>query len=165
SVTGTVQPVVLDRALDREALAAGLGARFLFAYPPRRKREWTENEIGDKVVESYQGLIRDLLALGLDEAAKRKPHLMGLCAGAQRRWLPFYNEWGNVQEVAEGEQAAAFAKIEAYASRLMLLHHVVSHTAAAVGDKRAITEASARAGIALARWFAYEAGRIYTILP
>src|SRR5262249_53396549 len=152
SVTGTIQPAVLARALDREALAAGLGARFLFAYPPRRKREWNENEIGDETVESYQDLLRDLLKLELADTTKRKPHFLGLSAEAKRLWIAFYNEWGSVQEVAEGEQAAAFAKLEAYASRLMLLHHVVSHTAAGVDDRRAVTEASAKAGIALARW-------------
>lgn len=38
SITGTIQPAVLARALDDDALAAGLGARFLMAMPPARKR-------------------------------------------------------------------------------------------------------------------------------
>jgi hypothetical protein len=76
----------------------------------------------------------------------------------------FFNEWGEAQLQAEGEQAAAFAKIEAYALRLMLLHHVVAHAAAGADDLRPVTEASARAGIELARWFAAEVTRVYAML-
>src|SRR5262249_4575213 len=72
--------------------------------------------------------------------------------------------WGERQFQAEGEQAAAFAKIEAYASRLALLHHVVSHVSADADDRRPVTEASVRAGVELARWVADEAGRVYALL-
>src|SRR5205823_6024210 len=82
----------------------------------------------------------------LKDAKKRSPHVLGLSGAARRLWIDFYNEWGGVQFGAEGEQAAAFAKIEAYASRLMLLHHVAAHAAVDADDLRAIGEASARAG-------------------
>jgi hypothetical protein len=39
SITGTIQPQVLAHALDEEALAAGLGARFPLAMPRARKRK------------------------------------------------------------------------------------------------------------------------------
>ena len=41
----------------------------------------------------------------------------------------------------------AYAKIEAYACRLMLLHHVASHVAGGANDVCSITETSALAGI------------------
>jgi hypothetical protein len=87
-----------------------------------------------------------------------------LSPGARKLWIAFYNEWARIQFTAEGEQASAFAKIEAYAPRLMLLHHVVAHVAAGADDLCPLTEASARAGIELARWFAAEAIRVYTML-
>ncbi len=162
SLTGTIQPAVLAKSLDEDALLSGLGARFLMAMPPRRKRVWTEAELPDELVDRYQALLTSLLALPLADVKKRKPHILGLSGDARRLWIDFYNEWGEEQYNAEGEQAAAFAKIEAYASRLMLIHHVVSHVGADVDDCRSITAASARAGIELARWFAAEAVRIYT---
>jgi DNA polymerase-1 len=164
SVTGTIQPGVLARALDLEALQAGLGARFLFTMPPRRRRVWTEKELPDDLVALYEQLLSTLLQLPLADERRRKPHYLGLSEAALRLWISFYNEWGEVQYEATGEQAAAFAKIEAYASRLMLLHHVVAHAAAGEGDVRPVTEASARAGIAMARWFAAEALRVYAML-
>ena len=55
-----------------------------------------------------------------------------------------------------GALAAMLAKVEAYAARLALIHHVVS-----VGKDSQIEPASVEAGVVLARWFAREARRIY----
>jgi hypothetical protein len=172
SITGTIQPSVLAGALDRDALQAGLGARFLLAMPPRRPRVWTEADLPDQLAADYRRLLLDLLGLPLADTAKRKPYYLGLSDAARRLWIEFYNEWGQVQHDAEGEQASAFAKIEAYSARLMLLHHVI--TEMVVGGPRTppgdgrnlppLTEASARAGIELARWFAAEALRVYAML-
>jgi DNA polymerase-1 len=164
SITGTIQPAVLAGAFDEDSLHAGLGARFLLAMPTRRKRVWSEAELPDEVVVRYQRLLQALLDLPLVDTRKRKPHVLGLSLPARRLWIDFYNEWAEEQFQAEGEQASAFAKIEAYASRLILLHHVVSHVSADADDCRPITETSARAGIDLARWFAAEAVRIYAML-
>jgi hypothetical protein len=172
SVTGTIQPAVLARALDLDALQAGLGARFLLTMPPKRRRVWTEKDIPEAVATAYRQLLLDLLGLPLADTAQRKGHYLGLSEAARRRWIAFYDEWGQVQHDAEGEQAAAFAKIEAYGARLMLLHHVVTEIVlkgprvpqAAGQSLPPITEASARAGIELARWFAAEAVRVYAML-
>jgi DNA polymerase I-like protein with 3'-5' exonuclease and polymerase domains len=164
SVTGTIQPAILQQALDRDALEAGLGARFLLCMPPRRRRRWTEADVPEEVEQRYQRLLHDLLNLPLQDTAKRKPYFLGMSGPAKRLFIDFYNEWGNVQFQAEGAQAAAFAKLEAYAPRLILLHHVVSHVAAGVPDTGPITEASVRAGIELTRWFAAEAVRVYAML-
>jgi DNA polymerase-1 len=163
-VTGTIQPGILARALDRDALHSGLGARFLFAMPPARKRVWSEDELPDALVERYQHLLSDLLALELADSQKRTPHVLGLAGDAKQLWTQFFNEWGQVQDDAEDEQAAAWAKIEAYAARFMLWHHVIAHVAAGSDKSCSITTASAEAGIALARWFAGEATRVYCML-
>jgi DNA polymerase I-like protein with 3'-5' exonuclease and polymerase domains len=163
-VCGTIQPAVLALALDLESLQAGLGARFLLAMPPPRRRVWNENELPEDLVTRYQNLLKALLDLPLKDELKRKPHVLGLAAPAKRAWVEFFNEWGVVQADAEGEQASAFAKIEAYASRLALIHHVVAHAAAGAADQGSITETSMLAGITLAKWFAAEAVRIYAML-
>src|SRR5262249_47825555 len=143
---------------------AGLGARFLTVMPPDRRRVWTENELPEELGQRYQKLLQALLDLPLADAKKRRPHVLELSPTAKVLWVDFYNEWGVVQQTAEGEQRAAFAKIEAYASRLMLLHHVLAHVAAGAVDTVPVTETSARAGVELARWFATEAVRVYAML-
>jgi hypothetical protein len=129
SEAGTIQRDILKSTLDQDALQAGLGARFLLTMAPAKKRKWSEVDIPEEIAEHYQLLLRALLKLPLADAAKRRPHILELSPEAKALWIEFFNEWGEVQFAAEGEQAAAFAKIEGYALRLMLIHHVVSHVA------------------------------------
>lgn len=162
SVCGTIQPSVLAKAIGgSDSMASGLAARFLLAMPPKQKREWTEAELSDPTHDRYQELMGGLLKLELLDGVKRKPHVLGLSTSAKQMWVEWFNEWGEVQHDAEGEQAACFAKIEAYSARLALIHHVVNYAAAEVNDRTAIGTSSMRAGIELARWFANEATRIY----
>jgi hypothetical protein len=57
------------------------------------------------------------------------------------------------------------AKLEGYAARLALIHHVVNPTAANAGGPviYPIADASMSARIAWAEWFAGEAMHVYTI--
>src|SRR5262249_22983084 len=130
----------------------------------KQRKRWSESEIDDGLAKRYEVLLTDLLKLELLDVTKRRPHVLTLSAEAKRLFVAFYDEWADVQFNAEGAQAAAFAKIEAYAPRLALLHHVVAHVAGGVDDRREITATSMKAGIDLARWFAVEAVRIYTML-
>lgn len=164
SVCGTIQPGVLAKALSKDALAAGLGARFLFAMPPRRARVWSEDEIEDDLAKRYDALLRSLLGLQLKDARKREPHFLGLSRDAKALWVDYFNTWGRIQLDAEDAERAAFSKIEGYAARLMLIHHVVCHVGVEDGHERAVTAESAGAGIEMAKWFAREAVRIYSML-
>jgi hypothetical protein len=164
SLTGTIQPGILKDALDHDALQAGLGARFLMAMPPRHKRVWTDNELPDDLTKRYRSLLRTLLGLELKDQRKRRPHVLELTKDARRLWIDFYNRWGEAQYQTDGAQAAAYAKVEAYAIRLALLHHVVSHVASGRDDRCPIQAASVHAGIELACWFAHEADRVYAML-
>jgi hypothetical protein len=164
SVCGTIQPGTLARALDSDALQAGMGARFLLAMPPRKRRVWTERDVSDELSQQYHDLLKNLLALPLKNEARRDPFVRGLSSLAKEAWVRFYNEWGSAQHAADGEQAAAMAKLEGYAPRLALIHHVVSHVADGTDDATPILQGSMQAGITLARWFANEASRVYAML-
>jgi hypothetical protein len=164
SVTGTIQPAVLRDALDPKALAAGLGARFLLAMPPKRKRRWTEARVADAVASRYAKLLNDLLALELQNELKRVPHVLQLAPEGKKAFVEWFDSWGEKQDAALDAEAAALAKLEGYALRLALLHGVVSHAAVDADGLTPIGEASMRAGIRLAEWFADEAQRVYAIL-
>jgi hypothetical protein len=103
SITGTIQPAVLAGAFDEDSLHAGLGARFLLAMPPRRKRVWSEAELPDDLLGRYRQLLAALLALPLADERKRKPHVLGLSAPAHRLWVDFYVVQGSG---ADGVKAA-----------------------------------------------------------
>ena len=165
SVTGTIQPRVLARALTDDFLDAGLGARLLMAMPPKRAKRWSEVEVDPATERAYHDVLDRLLALTFDASgAEPVPHVLRLSPEAKAAWVRFYNVWGGEQAAVDGELAAAFSKLEAYAARLALVHHVVTHVYLEVDVRWPVGDKSVEAGAALVRWFAAEARRIYTTL-
>jgi DNA polymerase I-like protein with 3'-5' exonuclease and polymerase domains len=166
SVCGGIQPSVLARALTPEFLDAGLAARFLMAMPPKLPKCWSEVEVAPEVEQAYQDVLDRLLALELCEDAhgERGPFSLRLSPDAKTVWVDFYNAWAQEQAAAEGELAAAFSKLEAYAARFALLHHVVGRVARKEDDCDPVEPESVEAGVRLCLWFAGEARRIYSTL-
>jgi hypothetical protein len=166
SVTGGIQPGVLTRALTQEFLDAGLAARILLAMPTRRPKRWSEVEVAPETERDYQDLLDALLTLTheRDAQGEHAPHVLRLSPEAKQVWVAFFNDWAREQAAAEGEVAAALSKLEGYAARLALLHHVVTCIATGADDRAPVGPASVEAGVTLCRWFAAEARRIYSTL-
>jgi hypothetical protein len=160
SITGTIQPGTLTAALSQQFFDAGLPARLLLAMPPKQPKKWSELEVSPEVGQAYRNLISALLMLPFED----EPQVIRLSKEAKEIWVEFYNEWAEEQSAAEGELLAAFAKLEAYAARFALLHHVVTHVHLGVDDATELTTESMAAGIDLARWFGNEARRVYGML-
>ena len=165
-VTGGIQPGTLARCLTVENLDAGLGARILPAWPPRQPKVWKEDEIAPEVSQAYESLLRALAELSFSEndRKEREPFALRTTPEAKELWVDWYNEWAKRQAAVEGATAAAYAKLEGGAGRLALLHHVVTRVGVLADDCDPIEPDSMRAGITLARWFAFESGRIYAAL-
>jgi hypothetical protein len=167
---GTIQPGVLARAFTREFRSSGGAARLLVAMPPPRPKVWSDADLPDEVAAGYADVVRRLRALApaAGPDGRPAPARVRFTPAAKARWGAFVTEWGRVTFDA-GEQsddlAAAFAKIEAYAARLALLHHLVGR-AGPGGDHLpdAVGLDSLEAGITLAKWFAAEAERVYAVL-
>jgi DNA polymerase I-like protein with 3'-5' exonuclease and polymerase domains len=165
SITGGIQPGVLVRALTEEFLEAGGGARILMAMPPKLPKKWSELEIAPDVEHAYQDILDKLLALDFDlKDGEKAPHILSLSPDGKTAWVTFYNSWAKKQAAVEGELATAFSKLEGYAARLALLHHVVTHVARGTSDTHPVGLVSIEAGITLSRWFAGESRRIYSTL-
>src|SRR5262249_10386557 len=99
------------------------------------------------------------------DAAKRTPHTINLSSTALDVWAAFVNDLGRALYQADEEDAASLAKLEGYAARLALIHHVSLHVAHERDDlQHPISEDSLVAGIELVRWFAREAKRISHVL-
>ena len=136
------------------------------AMPPKLPKKWSEVEIEPAVEEAYHTALDKLLALdfGVKNESERVPHVLRLSPDAKTAWVEFYNSWAKEQATAEGELAAAFSKLEAYAARFTLLHHVVTRAARGEDDLVPVELESVKAGVALCKWFAQEARRIYATL-
>jgi len=168
SICGGIQPGVLRRSLGQQHRESGMAARLLFAMPPRTAKSWTEAELSREVEKKVRELFEYLLAL---EPARKSPSewtplVLTLSENARRMWRDFYNEHAPQLSALEGDEAAAYSKIEGYAARLALIDHVVRSMTDApnVSDGRAIEEVSLESGIVLARWFGAEALRVYEVL-
>jgi hypothetical protein len=166
SITGGIQPGVLVRAFTPEFLESGGGARIVMAMPPKRPKRWSEVEVTPEVEEAYHTALDKLLALNFGHNGKGEPvpHELNLSKEARAAWIAFVNSWGEEQAAVEGELAAAFSKLEAYAARFALLHHVVGRVARGEDDLAPVGRESIEAGVTLCRWCAYEARRIYSTL-
>jgi hypothetical protein len=160
SVAGGIQPGVLARALTPEFLDAGLAARILLAMPVPPPKHWSEAEVAEDAEKAYHGILDTLLARDFDTDS----HTLRLSDDAKTAWVAFYNVWAREQATTEGEMAAAFSKLEGYAARFALLHHVITHIARNESDRVLIERASVEAGTKLCWWFANEARRIYAML-
>jgi len=163
SILGGIQPGVLARALTPESLEAGLGARLLIAMPERVAKKWSEIEVHPENERMYCVLIDQLLALrgSVDDT---EPLTLRKTPAAHRLWIAWFEEWATAQAMSTGEVAAALAKIEGGAARLALIHHVVTHIGRGEDDAAEVAAESMEAGIAMARWFAAEAVRVYGML-
>ncbi len=166
SVAGTIQPGVLGRILTTEHYESGLAARVLLAWPPRRAKEWTEAEVSEGAGGAYERLVEQLHALTMRQTSESRfvPHRRRLSAEAKEAWVAFYADFAREQAEAEGDLAAALSKLEGYAARFALIHHVVTHVGLDTHDDRDVGACSVEAGVTLARWFANEARRVYAAL-
>jgi len=165
SIIGGIQPGILARYIGQEHRDNGLLARLLLAMPPRRPKYWTEEDIDP----ADQAVVTDTFnrLYGLEPASgpgrQPCPAIVGLSHQGKRAWISFYNEHNQEQADLTGDLAAAWSKLEGYAARFALVHHLIR---GALGDDMGsgIDAASVRAGATLSRWFAHEARRVYAML-
>lgn len=164
SVTGSIQPEILRRALGSEHRESGLAARLLFAYPPRRPKQWSEAEIDPELQMHYASLLEQLHGLqpSIRADGSQEPVILDLTPEAKRLWIEFYNQHAAETAGRCGDLAAAWSKLEGYAARLAL---VVQMARQAAGDPTAdpllVDARSIEAGVALSRWFGGEAEHVY----
>ena len=157
SVVGGIQPRVLARTIGQQHYRDnGLLARLLLAMPPRRPKTWSTGGVWSTSTTDVANVFAVLYGL---EAGP----VVDLDADATDVFKQFFAEHATEQAAATGDVAAMLAKIEAYAARLSLIVHLLGW-AGRQHDRQRIGAADVEAGVALARWFAREARRVYHVL-
>lgn len=180
-VCGGTQPGILRTLCTTEAFQSGLVARLLLAWPDSPRKRWNDDDIPLAVQRAVENVLERLFSLqmappheaglGLDGQShgprEPGPVVVPLSDEARVLWRTFYDEFAEEQEgVADDEAlAAAFAKLEAYAARFAL---ILEHVAWAASNEKVppsvVGPTAMRDGIAMARWFAAEARRVYDLL-
>jgi hypothetical protein len=165
-VCGGIQPAILQRALSIEHRESGLAARLLLAFPPRRVKRWTEDDIDPTAEAELVRLFDRLYELQptTDDDGKPRPALVRLSADAKTAWKAYYHAHAIEQAELTGDMAAAWSKLEEYAARLSLVVHFTRWAAGDVADETRLNLSSMNAGIVLAKWFKHEARRVYAML-
>jgi len=168
SIAGGIQPETLRRALGQEHRDNGLAARLLLTCPPRTPKRWTETDVDPATESAVSAVFDRLFALTpeLGDDGDESPRLVTLADDGKAAWVRFYDEHAREQVNLSGDEAATWAKLEAYTGRLALVLHLTRWAArdATLRDPARVDEASIAAGVALARWFGDEARRVYAIL-
>ena len=168
SITGSITPDALRRALGEEYLANGLAARLLYADPPRKVLLWTEADVSPEAEAAIVKVFDRLYSLRLErsEDGQDRPHLLPLAPDGKVAWVRFYNEHAREQMKLSGDEAAAWSKLEGYAARFALIVHLCRWASddPTLADFGTIDAASVAAGVAMTRWFGDEARRLYSML-
>ncbi len=160
-VTGTVQPGILAGALTAEHFASGLAARLLLVNPPERPKRWSERVPERAAVAEYGYMLRELGALE-HEAGEHGPEPVALPLAPEARepWQIWYDRHAaRIADAADDTEAAALAKMEAYAARFALIFALAENAGVAEVSRDALER-----GCALADWFAAETLRVYGLL-
>ncbi|EMB16047.1 DUF3987 domain-containing protein [Rhodopirellula europaea] len=163
SVAGTIQPGTLAKAVSGGQVESGLLARLLLVMPEPRPKRWTDAEMHDATKLAMQRLVDRLRSLEHKALnGSLESNVLRLDNEARDRFKFFVNAHGLETFKQHDSLAAAYSKLEGYALRFALIHHLAVW---ASGDQlsppRSIGLESIEAGIELSRWFAAEAERVY----
>jgi len=168
SITGGIQPTILNRVLGIEHRESGLAARFLLACPPRMPKTWTDNDVDPSLVKRMEEIVDRLYKLDPIERddGQKMAKIVRLSPEAKEEWIRFYNQHAVGQAELSGDLAAAWSKMEEYAARIALVIHLVRSASddPDLASPDELDAASMKAGIAITEWFKRETHRVYSIL-
>ncbi|WLD12820.1 YfjI family protein [Planctellipticum variicoloris] len=165
SIIGGSQPATWRRLMTPERQANGMEPRFLTLKPCRRPKRWTEADVSPSDESLIAGLfdrLYDLQPQTDEESGELSPKLVALSSEAKRLFVEWYDRHADEQSELTGSLCSTWSKLEAYAPRLALVHHMVRVASGdnTVIDPQICDAISMEAGIALADWFGREAKRI-----
>jgi len=178
SITGVIQPGVLQSATDKTDREAGLLARFLVAAPPSRKRPFSETEIDQSLIDAMVRVFCRLLSLSMmPDGDTWTPIEVAMVPEARAAFIDWHN--GVDAERFEEPDADIRALLSKAAGTLARLALVVEHAAWAGSEPdtasdlaAAVAEAgpievshdSVQRAIAIMDWCNAEARRVYAML-
>ena len=165
-VCGGIQPGILARALGEEHRENGLAARLLMAYPPRRAKCWTDDDVPEEQEQAFADVVERLAGMqpDLDRGGNERPGQVFLTDDARSAFINYYNATGEEQAGMTEDLAAAWSKLEEVAARLTLVFHCIRGVTTDNVDPKKCDAESMAAGITAAEWFKGETERIQKLL-
>ena len=161
SLTGTLSAEVLSHRLTKSHIACGLTGRLLFASPPVSPFCWKDEEVDQATLDGYAAVLERLFSLsGPEEVVSgANSTCVTLSAEARDSFDMFVTELGTQQWQIDDALSAWVSNLPSQAARLALVLHQTRWAAGEAVDRNICDHHSMQSGIALARWFTYEAQR------
>jgi hypothetical protein len=158
SVTGSIQPQVLDDRLSSLHFQSGFAARTIMCEPPQRKRRFNDHDVTDEVRQRYHDLVGKLYELPMpDRSGMGASEDLPLDGVAREIFAEFYDECQEImEELQSGPLRALVAKNQAVAARLALTLQLCEDP-----RSREVGRDAMIAGTRLARWLRRETARVY----
>lgn len=162
SITGTSQPVVLEKLLGVQSWSSGLAPRLIIAAPPRKLVPYRHPPAGREHYENYRYCITKVL----DDLSGTFAELT-LSPEADHIWIEdLHRRQSREYQTPEGSsRSSQLAKIRSLSLRWALVHFVFSQV---MKGKPAfdcqIDKESMTAGVFLADWVERESARVVGIL-
>ena len=166
SITGTIQPGVLNRAMGPERRQSGLLARFIVTCPPRRRRKWCDESVPESLVSDVRDVFNKLFAMepARDSLGEESPEVVRLSPEALAVYREYFERNADRLEGSSGDLAAAFSKLEEIPLRVALIIHAVRVATEATEEPLEVDAVTMKAAIALGDWFCHETNRCYDLL-
>lgn len=169
SIFGGVQPDLLFRAVSSDDCAAGLPARFLFAWPPEQSRRWSDESVPYSLQVDVSEAFDRLYGLkfsGQESPCGQYVHSAAvdvpLAADAQSQSKAWHDGvHAPLVDDAHGALRAAFSKLPAYCGRLALVLQLSCWATNETAEASEVEADSVKHAITLVEWFRGEASRVY----
>jgi hypothetical protein len=160
SLTGTLSADLFTQKFAKQGGACELTSRLLIASPEARPQCWTDEEMDQATEEGFAGVIKKLFALPEVVSGAPRTGCVTLSAEARNHIDMFMTDLGLRQAQIDEALSHWTAHLTAQAARLALVIHLSRWAAGEDLDPLQCDATSMQHGIALARWFAYEAQRV-----
>lgn len=165
SITGGVQPSILQGLLTHDNVTSGLVGRFMFAMPPRSQMRWSEDTVTFTTFQELENLFRVLLdCLPAADIVTDGPKELDLDPEARDEFRRFAEDIYAQQAGASGAAATMLSKLTSLAGRLALVIHVARQAGREPAISDRVDVDSIRRGITIARWAGAEQERVYRLL-
>jgi hypothetical protein len=178
SITGTIQPTVLQRFVHESGAAEnGMLQRALISNPPEKGTQWREAKVRQELTRNVQNLFDNLLALqgGVDENGNPIPLSYAFNPESQTLFVAEYNRYGREKLLLSPILKSFWAKCSAHIARIALVLHCVKlESKPAVSQWQAdgdvapwdnhdylIDVDTMQAAIGITKWYANEAASVY----
>lgn len=166
SITGTIQPGVMKRCMGPARQESGLKARFLLAWPPKRKMKLIDDSVPESLIESVRSIFDKLFALqpARDETGKWTPNMVRLSGEALEVYRQYFDRNSERHFEAEDNVAATLSKLQETPLRIALLFHLIRVSTGESVEPFEVDAATMQTAVALGDWFCNEIPRCYELL-